>query len=349
MTNGPLKILVAAANDRAREALLRLLSKDGLFQVCRILSHPDHVMSCVKKLRPNVVILSDKLEPSGLVSAITDVMVECPTPILIVSASGASEKTVISLEALRAGALSIIRLPAQRETERRARIEQELLATISAMAQVKLVRRWRRAQAPAPPAKRAHKGPGHVVTIAASTGGPAALKTILDQLPQNFPAPILIVQHIAHGFIPGVAQWLNQSSPLQVGIARDGERLQAGSAYFAPDELHLGVRNRSSVHLSNDDPINGFRPSATYLFDSVAKSFEHDAIAVILTGMGEDGLEGLRRIGAVGGRIIAQSESSSVVFGMPGVVVRHGLADQILPPDAIAQALVEACKEQVHE
>lgn len=349
MTGGPLKVLIAAANDRSREVLLSLLSEDGLFDVCRALSRPGEVVTVTKKLRPNVIILSDKLEPSALISAITDVMVECPTPILIVSASDASERSAVALEALRAGALSVIRLPAEREIDRRARVEQELLATIRAMAQVKLVRRWRQRQSPGLPARRPPKGPAHIVAVAASTGGPAALKTILDALPENFPAPLLIVQHIAHGFITGVAEWLNQSSSLQVGIARNGERLRAGVAYFAPDDLHLSVTNRSSIRLSDDAPITGFRPSATYLFDSVGKNYEENAIAVILTGMGEDGLEGLRTLAASGGQIIAQSESSSVVFGMPGVVVQHGFADQILAPESIAQALVEACGEQVHE
>ena len=349
MTERALKVLVAVAKGTGREALAKLLSEHPLFDVCRVVSNPAEILASTKKLRPNVIIVSDKLEQSALVAAITDVMVDCPTPIVVVSASNQSEKSAVSLQALDAGALSVVRLPAQREIALRSRAEQELLATVRAMAQVKLVRRWRQAQPPAPPARRQAKGPAQVVAIAASTGGPAVLKTILDDLPLDFPAPLLIVQHIARGFIAGVAEWLDQTSPLQIRVARNGERLRAGTAYFAPDDLQLGVNNQSSIRLSDDGPVKGFRPSATYLFESVAKSFAHNAVAVILTGMGEDGLEGLRKLRAVGGRIIAQSESSSVVFGMPGVVVRQGLADQVLEPDSIGSALVEACRKQVNK
>lgn len=304
------------------------------------------VVSVTKKLRPDIVLISDDAKPAAVVGAITEVMVECPTPVLIVSMSGAAEPTETSLLGLRAGALSVLRFPTQDDKARRTRIEQEFVATIRAMAQVKLVRRWRQRQLSAPQTPKRPKGPCHVIAIAASTGGPAALKTILDALPQDFPAPILIVQHIANGFVSGVAEWLDQSSALNVRMAQDGERLQSGTAYVAPDNLHLGVSNRSSLGLSDDAPIEGFRPSATYLFESVAKSFENSAIGVILTGMGQDGLDGLMKLGAAGGQIIAQNEASSVVFGMPGVAIRQGLASQILAPENIAQALIDACKSR---
>jgi two-component system chemotaxis response regulator CheB len=182
--------------------------------------------------------------------------------------------------------------------------------------------------------------------MAASTGGPAVLQTILNQLPKDFPAPILIVQHIAHGFIQGVAEWLDKTSALEIRVASDGQELQPGVAYFAPDDLHLGLRSKSRLQLSDSPPIKGFRPSATYLFDSVAETFDGNAVGVVLTGMGEDGLDGLRKLAKANGHIIAQSKNSSVVFGMPGVAVRDGLADQILAPGSIAHALIEACQPQ---
>jgi two-component system chemotaxis response regulator CheB len=347
LSNEPLKVLAVAPRSRSRDSLLRLLARDTSFEVCPPLSNPGKVTSCAKKLRPDAIIFSDRLEAAALVSAITEVMIDCPTPILILSGDEQSAKSAVALKALSAGALCVLRLAEESKGGGNSRLERELLATVRAMAQVKLVRRWRQKEPPAPaPERRRAKGAPKVVAIAASTGGPAALKTILDALPGDFPAPILVVQHIAHGFIAGVAEWLDQSCKLEVTIARDGERLRAGAVYLAPDELHLGVANRSSVELSRQSPVNGFRPSANRLFDSVGRIFAGDAIAVILTGMGEDGLEGLRQLARSGGRIIAQSEASSVVFGMPGVAVRHGLADQVLAPDAIARALVDLCSEE---
>jgi two-component system chemotaxis response regulator CheB len=180
-----------------------------------------------------------------------------------------------------------------------------------------------------------------VIAIAASTGGPPALYRLLSDLPGDFAAPILVVQHIASGFTPGLATWLNAASDLNVRVARHGEALAGRQVYLAPDDHHLGVATRTSVVVSREAPIGGFRPSGNFLFDSVGRVFGSSSIAVILTGMGDDGVEGLRTIRQARGRIIAQDESSSVIFGMPGAAVAAGLADTVLPLDALASHLVQ--------
>jgi two-component system chemotaxis response regulator CheB len=179
------------------------------------------------------------------------------------------------------------------------------------------------------------------VVIAASTGGPGALHRILSQLPCDFSAPILVVQHNTPGFMPGLVSWLNGSSDLPVKVAQQGELLQPHTVYLAPDERHLGVSAQRTVALSDAPPIGGFRPSATYLFETAARAFGSSVIAVILTGMGEDGVEGLRAVKEADGRIIAQDEKSSVVWGMPGSAVGAGLAGLVLPLESIPARLVE--------
>jgi two-component system chemotaxis response regulator CheB len=179
-----------------------------------------------------------------------------------------------------------------------------------------------------------------VVAIGASTGGPAALQRILGDLPPHFPPPILIVQHISAGFMGGFLQWLGTVCALPVKAAVQDETLMPSTIYVAPDDRHLGVTDRTRIQLSGAPAIDGFRPSATFLFQSVAKAFGPASLHVILTGMGRDGVAGLEVAHAAGATVIAQDEASSVVFGMPGPAVAAGVVDRIVPLDAVAQELL---------
>jgi two-component system chemotaxis response regulator CheB len=166
------------------------------------------------------------------------------------------------------------------------------------------------------------------------------LQQIFSALPGDFAVPILVVQHIATGFTSGLAAWLNTVCDLRVKVAEQGERLVAQTVYLAPDDRHLGVAN-GGIALSAAAPVNGFRPSATFLFESVARSFGAATAAVMLTGMAEDGVTGLREVQRRGGRTLAQDEATCVVFGMPGAAIAAGLADEVLPLDGLAPRLVQ--------
>jgi two-component system chemotaxis response regulator CheB len=178
--------------------------------------------------------------------------------------------------------------------------------------------------------------PIRAVAVGASTGGPAALQRVLSELPADFAPSVLIVQHISKGFLGGLMQWLGAACPLAVKIAEDGERLKPSTVYIAPDDRHLGVAGGARILLDDGPPIGGFRPSATFLFDSVAKGLGAASLHVILTGMGRDGVTGLEAAHAAGATIIAQDEASSVIFGMPGAAIQSGVVDRILPLEAIA-------------
>jgi two-component system chemotaxis response regulator CheB len=180
-----------------------------------------------------------------------------------------------------------------------------------------------------------------IVAIGASTGGPAALRHILSELPADFGVPVLVVQHIANGFVGGLALWLKGCTKLRVRIATAGETATKGSVYIAPDDWHLGIRDDYRIVLSNEPPIGSFRPSASHLFSSAASAFGGATVAIILTGMGDDGLHGLRAVHAAGGLVIAQDEASSVIYGMPREAVRAGIADAVLPLGQMAARLAE--------
>jgi two-component system chemotaxis response regulator CheB len=173
------------------------------------------------------------------------------------------------------------------------------------------------------------------VLIGASTGGPPVLQTVLSGFKAGFPAPILVVQHITKGFIEGMIEWLGAVISLPISLAKDGERALPGHVYFAPDDCHMGVDSSGRFFLSMDAPENGIKPSISFLFRSALEAYGPEVVAVLLTGMGKDGAEEMKKIRDAGGVTIIQDKESSVVYGMPGEAARLGGAAYILPPERI--------------
>jgi two-component system chemotaxis response regulator CheB len=178
-----------------------------------------------------------------------------------------------------------------------------------------------------------------VVALGASTGGPPVLQTILSGLPRDYPAPVLIVQHMAAGFVQGFAEWLAQSSALPVQLAAQGETILPGHVYVAPDEFQMKVERGGRIALSKDAPEGGLRPAVSYLFRSLVEAYGGEAVAVLLTGMGRDGAEEMKLLRDSGAITIAQDKESCVVHGMPGEAIKLDAAQLILPPEKIAPLL----------
>jgi two-component system, chemotaxis family, protein-glutamate methylesterase/glutaminase len=215
------------------------------------------------------------------------------------------------------------------------------------MSEVKVVRRWpskRPRVMASDTSNRTLTGPTPdrygIVAIGASTGGPPVIKDLLGNLPANFSAPIVVVQHIAKNFTAGFVEWLDRSSALNVRVAKHTDRLEAGNVYVAPDGYHMRVDLSQRVVLTDDPPENGLRPSVSYLFRSVAKIFGNRAVGILLTGMGKDGANELKMLRDNGSMTIAQDKESSVVHGMPGEAIKLGGASHIASPDKIAALLL---------
>jgi len=206
-----------------------------------------------------------------------------------------------------------------------------------------VIRRWGRPSAvPARSAPVIEPGPPHraaVVAVGASTGGPPALKEILSGLPKDFPVPVLVVQHIARGFIDGFATWTQSHCATEIRVARHGEPALPGRVYLAPDDYHMGIDRQRRVVLRKGLPENGHCPSVSFLFRSVAESFGSAALGILLTGMGFDGARELKLLKDGGAVTIAQDEASSVVFGMPREAIRLNAAVSVLSPKEIAAYL----------
>ena len=186
-----------------------------------------------------------------------------------------------------------------------------------------------------------------MVAIGASTGGPQALSQILAGLPAPLGTPILLVQHITEGFTDGFVEWLGTRTAMDVMVATHGMQLRPGAMYVAASGRHMAVTRDGRIALESGPPVNGFCPSISRLFGSVAQVCGREAVGILLTGMGRDGADGLRQMRDAGALTIAQDEASSVIFGMPGEAVRLKAACEVLAPTAIAEALRVVEKERV--
>jgi two-component system chemotaxis response regulator CheB len=337
------RVLVVDDSATSRRLLAEILRADQGIEVVGQAADGLEAVALVKRLKPDIVTMDVQMPRLDGFAATKRIMVEAPTPILITTGVDARALSV-SLEAVRVGALAVQAKPCDPMDPHFDDEARELVRQVKAMARVKVVRHYeplarRPPAAPAPSFDGAHGLAAEVVAIAASTGGPAAIHRILSGLPSSFPLPILIVQHISRGFTPGFADWLDKASALRVKIAEEGEALQPGTAYVAVDDHHLCVTTSRRVHLSGAPAVGGFRPSGTVLFESVAMAYGRGAVAVILTGMGRDGVDGLRAIRGAGGRTFAESEQTAIVNGMPGAAVEAGLADVVLNLDQFGLAM----------
>jgi two-component system, chemotaxis family, protein-glutamate methylesterase/glutaminase len=337
-----IRVIVADDSPTARQLLVEALHSDPGIRVIAEARDGLEAIDLVTRHRPDVVLMDVHMPGANGLEATREIMVRAPTPIVIVSAATTRDDVDLSLSATQAGALIALPKPEGPESPRFRELRQQIIAMVRSMAHVKVVRRWS-AGVPAtgtPPPRPARR-PAGLIAIAASTGGPPALRRVFGDLPADFHAPILVVQHIARDFTAGFADWLNRGAPLAVELARHGEPLRPGFVYVAPDDRHLGVGPGRTVALSATPPLGGFRPSATHLFRSAGAAFGDALAAVVLTGMGTDGAAGLSYARARGAYVVAQDRDSSVVFGMADEAIRRGLVDAVLPLDRIAGRLVE--------
>jgi two-component system, chemotaxis family, protein-glutamate methylesterase/glutaminase len=344
-----IRVLVADDSRTVRELLVRILDSDPQIQVIGQATSGAEAVELAARLRPNVITMDIHMPIMDGLEATREIMTIAPTPIVIVSSHASRKDVALSLNATRAGALHVLRTPDNPLSPQFEQLRNEFLLMVKAMADVKVVRQWRTDRfAPTSSALRCRRTP-RLIAIAASTGGPAALQQILAQLPRDYALPIVVVQHIAEGFANGLADWLRTNCDLRVRVAHHGDKLCERTVYIAPDRMHLGVAATGHIALSNAPPIGGFRPSGTHLFRSAAASFGGAMVAVILSGMGRDGVDGLKDVQAGGGLVLAQDEDSCIVFGMPREAIHAGVVDEVLPLTSIAARLVRLIDGDPHD
>ena len=343
-----IKVLVVEDSPVVREFLTYILDSDPDVRVVGSASNGEEAIDAVKRYRPHVITMDIHMPKMDGLEATRRIMETDPTPIVIVSGSTDPHENTKMFRAMEAGALAVLARPTGIGHPDHETTARELVQTVKLMSEVKVVRRWpQMRREPVSPAAakvvagEAAKVPAkiRVIAIGASTGGPPVLQTILAMLPRDFPLPVLIVQHMASGFVTSFVEWLAQSSVLPVHVAMHGELMLSGHVYVAPDACQMKVEQGGKIVLTQDEPENGLRPSVSYLFRSLAAVYGGDAVAGLLTGMGRDGAEELRFLKEKGAVTFAQDKDSSVVHGMPGEAIKLDAAMFILAPDKIAAVL----------
>lgn len=340
-----IRCLIVDDSPTFRLVLREILTADRRFEVVGEAADGDQALELLQTLKPDVMTLDVHMPRRSGYDVIRAVMSSAvPVPILVISAAADDASDQVAFQAISLGALEVLGKPKAGDPARMARDAEALRTAVRFVAGIKPMTRFSPRSAHGPELEvAAATRQVQCVGIAASTGGPKALAHILEGLPASFPAPILVVQHIAHGFTAGMVGWLGEKTPLRVKLAESGELLSAGTVYVAPDDQHL-LTSMGRVRLSADGPrVGGFRPSATVLFTALARDYGAAAVGLVLSGMGDDGAAGLKLMRGRGARALAQDEATSVVWGMPRVAIETGAAEKALPLDQLAPALIRLC------
>jgi two-component system chemotaxis response regulator CheB len=342
-----IKVMVADDSQVIRALLVQMLNAAPGMEVVGTVADGQAALDYLANGgdRPDVLLMDIHMPRLDGFEATRRIMETCPLPIVICTATSDPREMVTAFRSIEAGAVACVEKPVSAGPDCDARRD-NLLQTVRLMSEVKVVRRWNRTRPAAGPVPIASTGGSaaagggfRIVGLGASTGGPPVLQTILSGLPKTFPVPLLIVQHIARGFLPGMVEWLNETTGVPVHIATHGVVPQPGHAYVAPDDLQMGADPRGHLVLANGPPEHGLRPAVSFLFRSLAKGYGSTAIGVLLTGMGKDGAAELKLMRDSGSCTIAQDRDSSIVHGMPGEAIELGAAMMILPAQRIAHAL----------
>jgi two-component system, chemotaxis family, protein-glutamate methylesterase/glutaminase len=338
-----IRVLIVEDSRVMRDFLRHVIGEDPRLEVAAAVTSGEEALRVLDHVAPDVISMDIRLPGMNGFETTQQIMAERPTPIVVVSASVESEELKVSMKALEAGALAVLEKPAGTRSGGYARFADRLCTQLAIMSEVKVVRR-RREIRPGSLPQGHRRASGHrdyrMLGIVSSTGGPNALVQLLNGLGAAFPLPIVLVQHIAASFTEGFALWLDRSCPFSVAIVRGREKAMRGNVYMALRDHHIRIAS-DYVVADTADPVCGQRPSGTVLFESMANTLGPKSLGALLTGMGDDGAEGLLKIRKSGGYTFAEDESTAVVYGMPAEAVRMGAVCESLPLPAIAPRILE--------
>lgn len=371
MPRPPIRVLLVEDSPVALLILKRIFASCPDIEVVGTAHNGKEALSLIPELQPNVICTDYYMPQMNGLEFTKEVMSKFPKPILVISASVQKENTQNIFKMLDAGAVDVFPKPRAGLAADYELIKQDLINRIRILSGVAVfTRRPRESVAvtdvivnkvnvptvqpianniighkietslqPVTPVRSSKIMP-RIVAIGASTGGPQALHSIISQLPDDFPVPIICVQHISDGFLQGLVDWLASESRLKVKIANIGELPQRGNIYFPAERRHLELNCQGRFVHSATPPVGGHCPSVTVTFKSIASFYGRAALGILLTGMGRDGADGMQAIFQAGGITIAQDEASSVVFGMPKEAIALGVVQHILPVTSITPYLL---------
>ena len=343
-----IKIVVADDSAFMRKAISMIVEKDPEIKVVGVARNGEEAVEKVKSLKPDVLTLDIEMPVMDGLKALEIIIEKCPLPVLMVS-SIAKENADVTLRALELGAADYIPKNLSFVSLDIVKMEKEIIAKVKHIAKKGYIPR-KKVTRSAPTVARKISAEPHkylnnyrIITIGSSTGGPGALQDVLTPLPGDLPCSIVIAQHMPAGFTKAFADRLDKISKINVKEAEDGERLERATAYISPGNKNTVIVRRGSkvfIHSGGDLADTIYKPSANTLIGSVADVYGGSTIGVIMTGMGNDGLEGMRKVKNRNGYTIAQDEATSIIYGMPKAVVDEGLADEVRPLHEIPEAIL---------
>ncbi len=343
LTEYMVKVLVVEDSITTRRFLVKLINDMPGLMVCGEAYDGLEAVRLTAELQPDVISMDIHMPRMDGVEATRQIMIHTPTPVVIASNGIGQREVDFSMQALAAGAVAVIQKPTAAPSDDARRMDYVRL--LRYMAKVKVIRRYASLPLASLPMSLQPRVNAKMVVIGASAGGPAALAEILTHLPADFPLPIIIVQHLDPDFVEGFVQWLNNRSALTVRIAVEGEHPMAGHVLVAPGGAHTVIRSDGTIGLVWDKGNYRHQPAVDMLFLSAAEVFGKEVIAVLLTGMGTDGAEGMAQLYKLGAHTIVQDEATSVVYGMPAAAIKQNAAEFVLPDVKIAEALIELTQQ----
>ena len=333
-----IRVLVADDSATLRNALVALLGECEDIAIVGQAKDGVEAVSMARALRPDVITMDVNMPRLDGLGATAAIMADAPARVLVISSVSEHREQELSFKAMAAGALELIAKPASGEMRAWGR---KVAESVRLMAEVPVVRRHR-ARLPPVPVAIGHASVD-VVALVASTGGPPALAQVLGELPADLGVPVLVAQHIAEGFTAGLVRWFSGAGKLRVRMAHDGDAPQPGVAYLPPDGCDLEVDPDGFLRAP---PARGLHcPSGNRLLSSVARVYGARAAGFVLTGMGDDGAQGLLALRQAGGATFAQDEPTSVVYGMPQAAFACGAARSQLALEQVAPAILSLCRK----
>ena len=340
---GKIKVLIVDDSGFTQEVLKKILERDSAIQIIGMAEDGKKAIELTQKLKPDVIVMDVNMPVMNGFEATEHIMAYCPTPILILSSVIDKEGIFTTFNALAAGAVDVMEKPSMLPSNSWSSIGDVLIKKLKSISKVKVVThvkgRVKEFSPHVKPVSLIKSNTPEIIGIGASTGGPSVVMQILKSIPSDYNPGVLVVQHMASGFIKGFSDWLGAACKVKVKLAKDGERIESGQVLVAPDGCHTIVRSKKTIGLVSGEKVHGVKPSVDVLFNSIAEVYGNSAVGVLLTGMGADGAEGLKHIKDNGGITIAQSEGSCTVFGMPKVAIEKGAVSKVLSIEEIVRAL----------
>ena len=342
-----IRVLIVDDSRVVREVVKDLL-KGTEVEVVGEAANGKEAIDLTRELRPDLITMDVMMPVMDGLTAVEQIMAYTPTPILVLASSINRKDVNIAFEAIQVGALDVMEKPDNLSREGFAALHDTLVQKIRLLSSIRVISHLKgRRKLPAAPAAptpprepKPRKTQTGILAIGASTGGPKAVLSVLQGLPATFHLGAVLVQHIGASFTAGFVEWLDRECSLRVKLAADGEPVYPGVVLVGPGDRHMEVSG-DRIRLTDDPPVNNCRPSVDVLFKSVAHSYGDKACAVLLTGMGRDGADGMAQIKERAGVTIVQDEKSSVIFGMPKAAIEMGAVDRVIPLKNIAGEILK--------